>query len=208
METKGSRGAGRTHVHGPGHEFLAGAAFAVNQNRALGGGHGANGLLQFFHGGTDADDVVERVAGGGIAFEGEVLAAERHFLESAVDGQLDFVDQSGRLADVVGGAAGFHGFDGGFVVVHRGDQDDGGVGRNLVGVAQHFDAIGVRHLDVGDDDVVEGAVELSFGHFAGVDGLDLVTVAAQGDVQHFADGALVVANQNVTHARLLPPLRQ
>jgi hypothetical protein len=32
-----------------------------------------------------------------------------------------------------------------------------------------------------------------------------VTFAAQGDVQHLADGALVIANQNVTHALLLPP---
>jgi hypothetical protein len=77
-----------------------------------------------------------------------------------------------------------------------------------MGVAENFDAIGARHFDVGDDDVVKGAVELSLCHFAGVHGLDFVTVAAQGDLQHFADGALVIANQDVTHARLLPPLRR
>src|SRR5208282_1966910 len=35
--------------------------------------------------------------------------------------------------------------------------------------------------------------------------LNLVAFAAQGDVQHLADGALVIANQNVTHALLLLP---
>ena len=39
-----------------------------------------------------------------------------------------------------------------------------------------------------------------------IDGLNLVAVAAQGDFQHLADGALVVANEDVTHAPLLPPL--
>ena len=73
-----------------------------------------------------------------------------------------------------------------------------------MGVAQHFDAVGMRHLDVGDHDVVEGAIEFPLGLFAGVHGLDLVAVAAQGDIEHFADGALVVANQDVTHALYLP----
>ena len=60
-------GSGRTGMHGAGDEFFAGSAFAVNENRAAGGGNGADGLLQFLHGGADADDVVERVARGGIA---------------------------------------------------------------------------------------------------------------------------------------------
>src|SRR5712692_2959504 len=76
-------------------------------------------------------------------------------------------------------------------------------------VAEHFDAIGIRHLDIGDDHVVEGAFELPFRILSGLYGLDLVALAAQGNVQHLADGALVIANQNVTHALYLlcPPPR-
>ena len=81
----------------------------------------------------------------------------------------------GTLANVVGGAPGLYGFDGGLVVVDRGDQDDGGVGRNPVRVAQHFDAIDIRHLDVGDDDVVERAVDLVLRHLARLNRLDAVS---------------------------------
>ncbi len=70
-------------------------------------------------------------------------------------------------------------------------------------IAQHFDAVGIRHLDVGDDHVIERAVEFLLGTFSGVHGFDLVALAAQGNIQHFADGALVVTNQNVTHALVL-----
>ena len=69
---------------------------------------------------------------------------------------------------------------------------------------QHFDAVDVRHLDVSYDDVVQSAVEFSFRKFARISRLHLVAFAAQRDIQHFADGALVIANQNVTHALLLP----
>ncbi len=61
----------------------------------------------------------------------------------------------GDFANVVGGASRFDRLNRGFVVVDRGDQDDRRVGRSLVGVPQHFDAVDVRHFDVGDDDVVK-----------------------------------------------------
>ena len=69
-------GARRADVDGAGYKFFAGAALAVNQDRAGGGGDGAHRLLELLHGGTGADDVVERVAGGGVAAQGEVLLAE------------------------------------------------------------------------------------------------------------------------------------
>src|SRR5450432_2164821 len=76
-----------------------------------------------------------------------------------------------------------------------------------MGVAQHFNAIGVRHLYIGDDHVVESAFELPLRVLSRLYGLDLVPLSAQGNVEHLADGALVIANQNVTHALslLCPP---
>src|SRR5580692_7254588 len=75
-------------------------------------------------------------------------------------------------------------------------------------VAQYLDAIDLRHLNVGHDNVVQGAVEFPHRGLTRVCRLNLVTFAAQSDVQHLADRALVIANENVTHALLLPwPLR-
>ena len=98
--------------------------------------------------------------------------------------------------------------NGGVVVVDGGHENDGSVGRNLVGITQHFDAIDVRHLDVGDDHVEQGALDLAPRSIAAGHGFDFVAFAAQGDVEQFADGALVVADQNATHESLLPQLRQ
>src|SRR5437899_10750934 len=70
-----------------------------------------------------------------------------------------------------------------------------------MGMTQNFDAIDGRHLNIGDDDVVKGGLDFAFRHFPRGDGFNFVALAAQGDVEHFADGALVVADENIRHAR-------
>src|SRR5579862_575524 len=75
-----------------------------------------------------------------------------------------------------------------------------------MGMAQDFDATDVRHLDIGNYEIVDGCIELAFSQLAGVDRFDFVAFAAQRDVEHLADGAFIVANKNVSHA--LPPLRR
>ena len=84
-------------MHGTRDQFFAGAAFAVNQDGALGRGDGADRLLQFLHGRAGANDVVERVACGRVALEGKVLPAERKFFQRPFDGQPDFVHQGRDL---------------------------------------------------------------------------------------------------------------
>ena len=152
-------GARRTNVHGAGHQFFTGAALAVDQHRAGRGSDSADRLLELLHGAAGADDVVERVARGGVAAQREILLAESNFSSARLIASLISSTRPGTLANVVGGASRFHGFHGSLVVIDRGDQDDGGVGRHVVRVPQHFDAVDVRHLDVGDDDVVERAVD-------------------------------------------------
>src|SRR5580704_13834760 len=71
-------------------------------------------------------------------------------------------------------------------------------------MTQDFDAIDRRHLDISNDQIVKCAVNFVFRRLAGLHGLNPMPVAAQGDVEHFADGALVVANQNVSHEPSLP----
>ena len=101
----------------------------------MGGGYRADGVFQLLHRGTHTDYVIQRIPGVGIALESKVLPAEVHFLQRAIDGEFNFVHQARRLADVIGGSASLHGFDGGFIVVDGGDEDYGGVGRDLVGIA-------------------------------------------------------------------------
>src|ERR1019366_5469754 len=192
-------------MHGAGYEFFTGSAFAIDENRAAGGSYGADGLFQLLQRGTYSDDVVERVARGRVAAQGKILTAERNPGERAGDGEFDLVHEAGTLADVIGRAAGLDRLDGGLVVVDGSHQNDGGIGRNLVGVAQDFDAVDGGHLDVGHDHVEQGAVDLALGRFAAGDGFHFMAIAAQGNVEQFADGALVVADQDVTHGLLLPP---
>ena len=115
---------GRADVHCARDQLFAGTAFAIDQNRALRGCNGADRLLKFLNRGTSSNYVFEGVSGGGVALERKVLTAECDFFERAPDCQLDFVDQSGRLPNVIGGASGFHCFDYCFVIVDGSDQND------------------------------------------------------------------------------------
>jgi len=70
--------------------------------------------------------------------------------------------QSRTLTDVIRRSPGLHRLYRSLIVIHRCDQNDGGVRRNAVRVAQHLDAINIRHFDVGDNDVVQSAVYFVF----------------------------------------------
>ncbi len=139
----------------------------------------------------------------GIALEGEVLAAETLPLHGAGDGETDVIDQPRAFANVIGRAAGFDSLDRGFVVIDGRDENDGRIRRNLVGVLQYLNAIRLRHTDVSDNHVVKRGIDLGLGGFSGIHGLDAVAFAAQSNVEEFADGALVVGYENVTHEHLL-----
>src|ERR1700674_2933920 len=118
-------------MDGSRNQFFTGSTFTVDQNRAAGGGDGADGLLQFFERRTCTDDVVKRVARSRVAAEGKVLAAERYFRERAGNGEFDLVHQSRTLADVIGRAARLDRLHGSFVVIDRGHKNDRGFGRDL-----------------------------------------------------------------------------
>src|SRR5579872_3584656 len=70
-------------------------------------------------------------------------------------------------------------------------------------MAQHFDAVNVRHLDVSDDDVVQRPINFVLGRLPRLHGLHAMSLAPQGNVEHFTNGALVVADQNISHATSL-----
>ena len=192
-------------MHCPRHKFLAGSTFAIDQNRALSGGNRADGLLELVHRHADAHNVVERIASGGIALECEILAAQRHLFERTVNCQFNFIHQAGRLADVIRSASRLDCFHCGFVIIDSGNQDYCRLWRHLMSMPKHFDAVSIRHLDVGYDDVINRGVKLSFGVVTGLHCFNFVTIPAQSDVQHFTDGALVITYKNITHDRPLRP---
>ena len=106
--------------------------------------------------------------------------------------------------DVIEGAA-FHGLYGCFIVFHGGNEDDVSFRANLPREPQDLDAIGLRHFDVGNQDLIVSGVQFLLGGFPGINGLHAMPFAPQRNIEHLADGALVVAHQNASHAIL--PLR-
>src|SRR5205085_9547861 len=82
-------GARRAGMHGPRHQFLAGAAFASDDNGAVGGGDGADGFFQRADAGAGPDEVIERVARAGVAAQREILPAKVLLVESVLDGDAN-----------------------------------------------------------------------------------------------------------------------
>ena len=144
------------------HQFLTGSTLTLDQDGAGRRCHGAHGLLQLLHCGTGSNDVVQRISCGGITAQRKILFAEDQLLQRALHRQLDLVHQSRTLTDVIRRSPGLHRLYRSLIVIHRCDQNDGGVRRNAVRVAQHLDAINIRHFDVGDNDVVQSAVYFVF----------------------------------------------
>jgi hypothetical protein len=171
----------------------------MNQDSARRRSDGAYRLLELLHGRAGTDDVIERVVRCSIAAQGEILFAESQLFEHPADGEPDLIDQTGTLANVIGGSSRFDRFHRSFVVIHRSDENDRRVGRNAMRMTKDFNAVHVRHLDIGDDQVIEVAVNFVFGGLAGMHSLHAVSVATQSDVQHFTNGAFVVADENVSH---------
>src|SRR5581483_4353864 len=100
--------------------------------------------------------------------------------------------------------AGVDRVDRSLIVFHCGDQDHRCFRRGLTGVAQHFNAVVIRHLDVADYNIIQSAVQLFDGGLARGDGFNAMPFFAKRDFQDFADGASIITNQDVTHAPLLP----
>jgi hypothetical protein len=125
---------------------LAGAALAQQQHGGVGGGDLARGGEGLLHGGALGDQHRHELVGeGGAALLGVALGGE------AAHAQLQLVHGEG-FGEVVGGA----GLHGGHRVLRGavgGDDDD--LGRLLAGARglQHLEAVDLRHLQVGDDDV-------------------------------------------------------
>src|SRR5205085_7764441 len=106
--------------------------------------------------------------------------------------------EAGVLDDQVFGAE-LEGAARGFDRREGGDHNHHRFGRDFADAGQQVDAVDVRHLDVGDDQVVDvlpDQIERAHAVFCRMHG---VAFALQHEFQQFAHAALVVDDQYLLH---------
>ena len=173
-------------------EFLAGAAFAVDQNAAVGGSGDGDLLAQRLHGNAVADDLIAVAEFGA---QGLVFFFEAALLHGVADQDNNFF-QAERFFDEVEGAefgGADRGVDGGVAGNHN---DRGRVGHGL-DAAEGFEAVHAGEPDVEKNDV-EAAVGRAFeGAFGGLGGFGDVAFVGEDGRKGFADAGFVVNDQDV-----------
>src|SRR5208283_2162253 len=190
----------------PRDEFLAGAAFAINEHAAIGGSGDGDLLAQSFHRHAVADHLVAMVK---FAAQHQVFFLQAALLDSIAHEDRDLFEGE-RLLDEIEGAK-FRGAHGGFNAAVTGDHDDGGGVGNIADAAEGFHAINAGQPDVQKDDLeITGgdAIERFFG---GAHGFHNVMFVAKDGSKGFADTRFIVHDQDFVrraHESLsTPPMR-
>ena len=101
--------ARRAGVDGAGYQFFSGAAFAVDQDRALRRRDRADRLLQLFEVGLIPTMLSSELRVAASRLRAKFWRLSETFSSARVIPSLTSSTRPGTLADVVGGAAGFHG---------------------------------------------------------------------------------------------------
>ena len=132
-----------------GHQLLAGAAGAADQDRHVGVGDAIDGLEQPVHGRAGPDDVLEPVRLAHLLEEPAMVAAEQYAFNHAPhdDAQLVVVEGLGHVVR----RAQLHRLHRGLLRAVRGDHDDGQVGIERAGALEDLHAAHPVHAEIGDD---------------------------------------------------------
>ena len=133
------------------HEFLAGAAFALDQDGAVGVGDFGDEVVDLLHPSARADDVFKAVFFLDDLPQVSVLADEALVIQRPLDGELELIDLE-RLGDVVVRAE-LHRFDRGFDRLVGGDQDDRRLRQDLPAFAENVETADLVHAQIGDDEL-------------------------------------------------------
>jgi len=144
-------------VDRPGHEFLAGAGFAMDQHRGRAPGHAGDESPYPLQCGRRAHEVRHPLGPADTAFEGPQAGGEFPFLSHPLQHGLD-VGEFARLRQVVEHSLP----NGGDRALHRrlaGDDHGLTVGRGLPQPGDDVQAARPRHVEVDDHAVVGGAIE-------------------------------------------------
>ena len=180
------------------HQFLAGAGFAVDQHRGVGGGQAADGAEDFLQGSALAEDL-----GHGADFLVCTIVVRRlrnrpaHQFHGLVD-----VEGLGQVFE----SAALEGRHGGIEVGIGGHDDHRQLGMALLHMAQQVEAVAARHADVRHQHLrLLAAVERRQRVVGGAEGFRGNVLPAERLFQHPADGAVVVDDPDRIHG--LPPGR-
>ena len=200
---EGLLAAGAVFVNRARDQFLAGAGFAGDQDAAGLRRDGHDHVEDGAHLRAVADDVV--LAGEAAQFAPQVagFVLEAQGFVHLAHGAAQLIDQVVVL-DHVAVRAGIDRGDGGLHRGHAGNQQKIARGRNFLAELQQFDAGRVRHANIGNHDVENLGFQFAARGFAVQGHFDAMAFLAKGNLQQFANGALVVDDQNVSHIDLLP----
>ena len=162
----------------PRDEFLAGAAFAKDQDGAVGVGDLFDQFEDLVHFRRGADDLVELILLAKLLFEEDVFRDGFVVLQRAFDAEFEVV-QLERLFEIIVRAL-FHRGDGGLDRAERGDDDDGGWRVEGAGLLQNLQAAaaGFVEVQVGDDQFRRVGFDAFERGRRGVAGKDLVALGA------------------------------
>lgn len=187
-------------VEGSGDEFLAGAAFAEDEDGGVGIGDAFDHAEDVLHALAGADDLGEAVFLAEFATEEGIFVDGLGVGEGALDGEAEFFEFE-RFFEVIVGAE-LHGLDGAFDGTEAGDHDDDGGGGEGAGLADDLEAMraGLVEVEIGDDEI-----GLMFGEGIGDaigvgEGEDVVTLAAEDFGDHLHHGQLVIDENDLGHA--------
>ena len=154
-------------VQRAGDDFLARAAFALDQHGGIGRGDLQDPFLHSIHLRADDEQGGKFRLVGELVLEIGVLLPQFPLLGDLRDGQLELAGGE-RLEQVIGRAH-FHRLDGRFDRAEAGDDDDLDRRVRLLEVLEQFHAVAVGKLKVGDDEVGRLLVLLLVGLEAGAD---------------------------------------
>ena len=181
----------------PGDDFLAGAAFAADQDGGVAAGDHLDFLADLIHGGAVADQRARRTDFGHAAV-GLIFQAKAAVFERAIDEQFDLVAVE-RLLNVIVRAQ-LHRLDGVGDGGECGHQNDGHVRAKALGLGEQFQAGHFRHPQIGDEKIEAGGAETGDGGGAVGGGDDLVSVAHENLRERIPHHVLIVNNEYSSHA--------
>ena len=192
---KGIVAAAAFLVHGAGHQLLAGAALAGDQNVGAGGCHLADHLVDVEHGRAVADNQAKMQVLLQFVVQDLFFVFDRLQIESLGDGlfQLVVVERFGHV--IVGAPVhGLHGRLGGGI---SRDHDDGRFRAFLLAGLQHIQAGHVAELDIAKQQVILVLGEHVDGRAAIVGQRHAVALARQQKFEQLAHAQLIVDNQDI-----------
>ncbi len=188
-------------VEGAGDEFLAGAAFAEDEDGGVGIGDAFDHAEDVLHALAGADDLGEAVFLAEFASEEGVFVDGLGVGEGALNGEFEFLELEGFLEVIVG--AELHGLDGAFDGAEPGDHDDDSGWGEGAGLADDFEAVwpGLVEVEIGDDEIGLVFGE-GIGDAVGIgEGEDLMSLAAEDLGDHLHHGQLVIDENDLGHGR-------